>query len=138
MPESLSYREKLFGRLFSCIAYRNFYKDNLSEWALDSKTDLPFVPLDCEQAYHLFYIILPSIEARTGLISHLKSRSILSVFHYLPLHLSPMGEKFGYIKGDFPVTESVSDRLLRLPFYNTLKEEELEEVCKAIIEFKVN
>ena len=115
----------------------NFYKDNLSEWALDNKVNLPFVPLDCEQSYHLFYILLPSTGIRTKLISHLKSKSILSVFHYLPLHLSPMGKKFGYKKGDFPVTKEVSERLLRLPFYNTLSKEELEEVCKAIIEFKL-
>jgi len=115
----------------------NFYKANLSDWADDNKVKIPFVPFYCEQSYHLFYLLLPSIEIRTKLISHLKSKSILSVFHYLPLHLSPMGEKFGYKKGDFPVTKNISNRLLRLPFYNTLRMEELDEVCKTIREFKI-
>lgn len=113
----------------------NFYKDNLSEWAGGNKVKIPFVPPYAEQSYHLFYLRLPSIDIRGKLIHHLKNKSILSVFHYLPLHLSPMGKRFGYKKGDFPATEIVSDSILRLPFYNTIKIEELEEVCGAIREF---
>ena len=56
---------------------------------------LPFVPAHCEQAYHMFYMLLPSFEIRQGLIDHLKARGILSVFHYLPLHLSEMGKRNG-------------------------------------------
>jgi dTDP-4-amino-4,6-dideoxygalactose transaminase len=115
----------------------DFYKENLSKWADSNKVKMPFVPSYCEQSYHLFYLLLPSFASRTKLISHLKRRSILSVFHYLPLHLSPMGEKFGYRKGDFPVTEDVSKRLLRLPFYNLIEMSELEEVCDAIRKFHV-
>lgn len=113
----------------------DFYKENLSKWADSNKVKIPFIPSYCEQSYHLFYLLLPSFASRTKLISHLKRRSILSVFHYLPLHLSPMGEKFGYGKGDFPVTEDVSKRLLRLPFYNFIEMSKLEEVCDAIREF---
>jgi dTDP-4-amino-4,6-dideoxygalactose transaminase len=113
----------------------NFYKENLSKWADLNKVKMPFIPTYCEQSYHLFYLLLPSFASRTKLISHLKRRSILSVFHYLPLHLSPMGERFGYRKGDFPVTEDVSKRLLRLPFYNLIEISELEEVCDTIREF---
>jgi dTDP-4-amino-4,6-dideoxygalactose transaminase len=113
----------------------NFYKENLSKWADLNKVKMPFIPTYCEQSYHLFYLLLPSFASRTKLISHLKRRSILSVFHYLPLHLSPMGERFGYRKGDFPVTEDVSRRLLRLPFYNLIEISELEEVCDTIREF---
>ncbi len=113
----------------------DFYKESLSGWADKNKVKIPFVPMHCEQSYHLFYLRLPSVEIREKLISHLKSRSILSVFHYLPLHHSPMGERFGYKKGDFPVTEIISNGILRLPFYNTIKNEELEEVCEAIREF---
>ncbi len=115
----------------------DFYKENLSKWADSNKVKMPFVPSYCEQSYHLFYLLLPSFASRTKLISHLKRRSILSVFHYLPLHLSPMGERFGYRKGDFPVTEDVSKRLLRLPFYNLIEMSELEEVCDAIREFHI-
>jgi dTDP-4-amino-4,6-dideoxygalactose transaminase len=83
----------------------------------------------------MYYLLLPSLEARTALIGHLKSRGILSVFHYLPLHLSDMGRKFGGKAGDCPVTEDVSDRLLRLPFYNRLTEVEQQIVVDAIHEF---
>jgi dTDP-4-amino-4,6-dideoxygalactose transaminase len=113
----------------------DFYKENLAEWADANKVKIPFVPSHCEQSYHLFYLLLPSIKIRAKLISRLKSRSILSVFHYLPLHLSPMGRKFNYKKGDFPVTENISSRLLRLPFYNSMGIKELKEVCKAVREF---
>lgn len=113
----------------------NFYYANLSDWADMNHVKVPFIPSHCEQSYHLFYILLPTLEIRSRLISHLKSKSILSVFHYLPLHLSPMGERFGYKRGDFPVTEDISNRLLRLPFFNLMNIGELEEVCKAILEF---
>ncbi len=83
----------------------------------------------------MFYLLLPSLEARQGLIEHLRERGILSVFHYLPLHLSEMGIKFGGRPGDCPVTESVSDRLVRIPFYNDLTEKDLAEVVEAIAGF---
>lgn len=113
----------------------DFYNESLSDWADENNVKMPFVPSYCEQSYHLFYILLPSLEIRTRLISHLKEKSILSVFHYMPLHLSPMGEKFGYRKGAFPVTEDISNRILRLPFYNTITNKELEKVSKSIREF---
>ena len=83
----------------------------------------------------MFYILMPSLEDRQALISHLKARGIFSVFHYLPLHLSDMGRKFGGQVGDCPVTEDVSDRLLRLPFFNELNEEDQAYVVAAIQEF---
>jgi dTDP-4-amino-4,6-dideoxygalactose transaminase len=82
----------------------------------------------------MFYLIMPSLEARTRLIRHLQEQGILSVFHYLPLHLSPMGRRWGYALGDCPVAENVSDRLVRLPFYNSLTLIEQERVCSAIEE----
>jgi len=77
-------------------------------------------------------MVFPSEQQRNALISHLKSYGILSVFHYLPLHLSPMGMRFGGKPGDCPVSESVSGRLVRLPFYNDLTVEEQAEVVRAI------
>jgi dTDP-4-amino-4,6-dideoxygalactose transaminase len=109
------------------------YAERLQYWAAANNIRMPIIPPECDQSYHMFYILLPSLEKRTQLINHLKSRGILSVFHYLPLHLSPMGLQWGYKTGDCPVTEDVSDRLLRLPFYNSLTPEEQEEVCKMII-----
>ena len=68
----------------------------------------------------MFYVLLPSLDARTRLIEHLRERGILAVFHYLPLHLSAMGRALGGREGQCPVTEDVADRLLRLPFYTGL------------------
>lgn len=113
-----------------------YYNEHLQAWANDRGVTFPFVPEECEQAYHMFYILMPSLAERQALTSHLKERGILSVFHYLPLHLSEMGEKFGGKAGDCPVTEDISDRLLRLPFYNSLSEAEQEQVVAAIIDFK--
>jgi dTDP-4-amino-4,6-dideoxygalactose transaminase len=84
----------------------------------------------------MFYILLPSLEYRQALIDHLKTHNILSVFHYLPLHLSDMGREFGGKDGDCPVTEDVSDRLLRLPFYNDLDEADQVRVVEAIKAFE--
>jgi dTDP-4-amino-4,6-dideoxygalactose transaminase len=113
------------------------YQANLVDWADRNQVRLPVVPEHCEQPYHLFYILLPSLEARQTLIAHLRQRGIQSVFHYLPLHLSEMGRKFGGRPGDCPVTEDVSDRLLRLPFYNDLSETDQGRVIESIQEFAI-
>jgi dTDP-4-amino-4,6-dideoxygalactose transaminase len=112
------------------------YYERLGAWAEEMGVQLPKVPAHCEQAYHMFYLLLPSLSSRQALIEHLKSRGILSVFHYLPLHLSDMGRHFGGREGDCPVTEDVSDRLLRLPFYNDLSRDDQEKVVEAILEFE--
>jgi len=108
------------------------YAEGLRTWALEHGARLPVIPDGCEQSYHMFFVLLPSLESRTRLIEHLKARGILGVFHYLPLHLSDMGKKLGGRPGQCPVTECVSDCLLRLPFYNDLTEPEQEEVIEAI------
>jgi dTDP-4-amino-4,6-dideoxygalactose transaminase len=110
------------------------YYEGLKDWAEDKGVRLPVVPPHCDQAYHMFYMILPSLEIRTNLISRLKERGVLSVFHYTPLHLSDMGRLFGGKEGDCPVTEFVSDRLLRLPFFNSLTELDQDRVIEAITE----
>lgn len=111
------------------------YAAGLRDWAAENSIALPVVPEHCEQPYHMFYLILPSLEIRQDFIAHLKRRGILSVFHYLPLHLSDMGLEFGGRAGQCPVTERVSDCLVRLPFYNDLGEAEQAEVIAAIREF---
>ena len=109
----------------------NLYFSRLSGWAKENQIDLPHVPEDCTPAYHLFYLLMPSLEARTKFIAILKAQQITSVFHYLPLHLSEMGLKFGGNIGDCPITESYSDRLVRLPFYNDLTFEDQMKVVDA-------
>jgi dTDP-4-amino-4,6-dideoxygalactose transaminase len=113
------------------------YWRSLSPWAEQCKIGLPQVPAHCQQPYHMFYLLLPSLAVRQALIAHLKQQSILSVFHYLPLHLSHMGRRFGGQPGDCPVTEDISDRLLRLPFYAGLEEFEQERVIQALKGFTI-
>jgi dTDP-4-amino-4,6-dideoxygalactose transaminase len=114
------------------------YATHLHDWAQGHQVQLPTVPPECEQAYHMFYLLLPSLEHRQAMIAHLKTHNVHSVFHYLPLHLSQMGQSFGGQAGDCPVTEDVSDRLLRLPFYNDLAESDQERVIQAITTFSYN
>jgi dTDP-4-amino-4,6-dideoxygalactose transaminase len=113
----------------------NLYYDHLAEWAEQHGVRLPVVPAHCEQSYHMFYLLLPSADDRQLLMEYLKGRRIHSVFHYVPLHLSQMGRQFGGKEGDCPVTEDVSERLLRLPFYNGFAEEQQMRVIAALQEF---
>jgi dTDP-4-amino-4,6-dideoxygalactose transaminase len=113
----------------------NHYRDELADWADAHEVRLPVVPDQVEQPYHMFYLLLPTEAARDRLIAHLKQRRILAVFHYVPLHLSPMGMRYGGKPGDCPVTESVSGRLLRLPFYNHLSASDQERVVEAVTDF---
>lgn len=111
------------------------YRTELADWTAAAGARLPTVPPWCDQAYHMFYMLLPSLEHRQALIAHLKARGILSVFHYLPLHVSPMGRQWGGRPGDCPVSEFVSDRLLRLPFYNDLSAADQGAVIDAVRTF---
>jgi len=111
------------------------YNRELSQWALKNNVSLPTVPNYCDQAFHMFYMLLPDLEKRQGLIEHLKSLNIMAVFHYLPLNLSDMGRKFGGSKGDCPMSEKISDQLLRLPFYNDLTQDEQSRVLDSIHKF---
>jgi len=113
----------------------DIYYAGLKDWASAHAVQLPHIPEYCDQAYHMFYILLPTLELRQKLILYLRERGIYSVFHYLPLHLSEMGQKFGGREGDCPVTERVSDQLIRLPFHNALTSSEQEIVIQAIQEF---
>lgn len=112
-----------------------YYYQHLQNWAQDHGTRLPFIPKHCEQPFHMFYLIMPSLEQRQSLIMHLKNSGIQSVFHYLPLHLSAMGHRYGGRNGDCPITEEISDRLLRLPFYYDLTEPDLENIVTALNKF---
>lgn len=113
------------------------YAAELGDWAAANGVQLPHVPEHCEQAYHMFYMLMPSLEARQAFIAHMKAQGILAVFHYLPLHLSDMGRKFGGQVGDCPVTERISDQLVRLPFFNDLDEGMQARVIEAVRAFKV-
>ncbi len=112
-----------------------FYHSHLRDWAQKHGVRQPVVPEHCEQPYHLYYLLLPTLEARQAFITHLRHRGILSVFHYVPLHNSPMGLKLGGHEGDCPVTERASDRLVRLPLFKDLTPQNLEEIVAAVLDF---
>ena len=114
------------------------YQEGLADWARSNNVQLPFIPDHCEQSYHMFYLLLPSLEHRQDFISYLKNQKINAVFHYVPLHTSDMGKGFGYKVGDLPVTENVSDRLVRLPFYNDLKEKDQDYVIQTIQTYHIS
>lgn len=111
------------------------YSAHLGKWAEAKGARIPVVPGHCEQSYHMFYLVMPSAESRDGLIAHLQSQGILSVFHYVPLHNSEMGLRVSARPSDCPVTEGVSARLVRLPFYNELTEEDQASVIEAVRSF---
>ncbi|MBT3961415.1 MAG: dTDP-4-amino-4,6-dideoxygalactose transaminase [Candidatus Marinimicrobia bacterium] len=101
------------------------YNEKLDAWTNENDIRLPIIPEYCDQPYHMFYLLMPTLEKRNLFIQHLKKNGIMAVFHYIPLHLSEMGKKLGGKVGDCPVTENISDRLVRLPFYNDLNIEYL-------------
>jgi dTDP-4-amino-4,6-dideoxygalactose transaminase len=108
------------------------YYAGLERWARELGVGLPVVPPYCDQAYHMFYMVMPSLEARQALIEELARVGINAVFHYQPLHLSTMGARFGGRPGDCPISEGVSDRLVRLPFFNDITPEDQKYIVDAI------
>ena len=114
----------------------NGYATRLRDWADRRGVQLPMVPAWCDQAHHLFFLLLPSQDMRESLMAHLSDAGISSAFHYQPLHLSDMGRRLGGRPGDCPVSEDVSSRLLRLPFYRTLSDEDVARVVDAIETWK--
>lgn len=109
----------------------NGYLQGLASWGKAHDVRLPSVPDHCEQSHHVFQLQMPSAAARDGFIDHMKRRGIHCVFHYVPLHLSPMGLKLGGRPGDCPVTESVSARLVRLPLFHDLQQNDQERIIDA-------
>ena len=111
------------------------YKKELTPLADAGKIELPTVPEHCVHNAHMFYIKTKDLEERTRLIDYLKENGILSVFHYIPLHSAPAGIKFGRFHGEDEHTTKESERLLRLPLYYGLKEEEVLYICEKVREF---
>lgn len=96
---------------------------------------LPKFAPDCDSNGHLYYIITKSLDERTRLIAFLKKRGIMAVFHYVPLHSSPAGRKYGKTPGDLPVTDDYSARILRLPIYYEMRNEDIEMIVDTINRF---
>ena len=113
------------------------YDNALKSWAEKYGVIQPTIPPECDQTYHMYYLLLPTLDARQAFIQYLRDNEIWAVFHYLPLHLSDMGKQYGYEVGDCPVTEALSDRLVRLPMYYDLSEAEQDRVIDKIESFEV-
>jgi dTDP-4-amino-4,6-dideoxygalactose transaminase len=111
------------------------YKSALRPLADRGLATFPTIPTQCETNYHMFYLLVADLATRTALIEHLRRAGILAVFHYVPLHASPVGRSLGYKPGMFPVSESASDRIVRLPVYASLSEAEQGSVVAEVLSF---
>lgn len=129
------------------------YDAELADWAAANGVRQPVVPEHCEQAWHMYYLLMPSLEARTEFIARLKEKGVSAVFHYLPLNRSEFAQaqalqianppsirygvtSSGWQKTECPVTENVSDRIVRLPFYTSMTDDEQGRVIQAVLEFR--
>jgi dTDP-4-amino-4,6-dideoxygalactose transaminase len=117
------------------LAWRR-YVDALSDWVADSGASLPTVPANCGPAWHVFYLLLPDRAAREALMAHLRRAGVGASFHFLPLHLSPMGRRLGGREGQCPVAEDLAGRLVRLPLYAGLSVADQDTVIEAVRRFR--
>lgn len=113
----------------------NRYYNGLKKLEDEGKIELPYIPSECEHNAHMFYIKSKDIAERTKLIEYLKENNINSVFHYIPLHSSPAGKKFGEFFGEDKYTTKESEKLLRLPLYYGLKSEDVDYIVDKIMEY---
>lgn len=123
----------------------DIYKDRMKSWNLyytmledlekQEKVKRPIVPKDCVHNAHMFYIKVKDLEERTRLINYLKEKNINAVFHYIPLHTSPAGKKLGVFHGEDRYTTKESERLLRLPLWYGLKENDVAYIAKTLQDF---
>lgn len=111
------------------------YNKAFKKLETEGKVILPVVPEGCIHNAHIFYMITKNLEERTALISFLKEKEISAVFHYIPLHSAPAGQKFGRFDGKDQITTEYSDRLVRLPLYYGLTDDEQKKVIDAVLEF---
>ena len=113
------------------------YQADLAAWASRTGARLPAVPNEAEPSFHMFYVLLPDHRARQAFIAHTRERAIQCVFHYVPLHSSAAGRRYGSAPGGCPVTDDVSERIVRLPLFNDLTDGEQRRVIEAVCEFRV-
>jgi dTDP-4-amino-4,6-dideoxygalactose transaminase len=113
----------------------NRYHAALRDWARHHDVLQPAVPEGCEHVGHVYHLRFTHAEQRTRFIDHMKSRSIMCVFHYQPLHVSPVGRRFGGFAGQCPVSEHAGGCLVRLPLFNTLNESDQDRVIEAVLDF---
>lgn len=123
--------EILEKRLYIWRQYYNFFA-NLEQ---QGQLKRPFIPKYAKHNGHIFYLILNDNETRDNLLNYLRAHGIGATFHYLPLHSAPLGQKYGYRTKDLPITEEYAKRLIRLPIYHAMTEEDIIEVCNQVNNF---
>ena len=117
------------------LAIWKTYSDAFAPLAEAGRIEVPFIPEGCVHNAHMYYIKLRGLEDRSAFIRYMKDRGIVTVFHYVPLHSSPAGEKFGRFHGEDRYTTSESDRLVRLPLYYGLTPEDQQYVIRTAMEY---
>ena len=120
--QSLAKRKRLF----------DAYMDGLTPLVDSAGISLPQIPPDCAPAYHMFYLLMPTPSSRTRALQELRQRGVNATFHYVPLHSSVGGQKYGVRSTELPVTDDVSQRLIRLPFHNALTDQDVERVVTEL------
>ena len=110
----------------------NVYHHAFKPLEKEGKLRRPVVPLGCENNAHMYYLLLPDLKKRTEFIEKLKQKGVVAVFHYVPLHCSPGGERYGRAQGDLPVTKELSDRLVRLPLWIGLEEHQEDVIVEVL------
>lgn len=112
------------------------YQKSLSQWAELREIRLPFKPDWCDQSYHMFYMLMPSSAQRQSMLEYLNNNGVHATFHYLPLHLSKMGERYVSGRKDCPVTENISNRIIRLPFFTAMTESEQNIIIDVVMKYR--
>jgi len=132
----------LWGQLecLDCITTRRreiyeYYRAALCSLAEAGLLGLPHIPADCQSNYHLFYILARTGEERDEMLRYLRDHGVLAIFHYVPLHSSPMGSRLGYRLGDLPLTEDLASRVIRLPMFHELSMEQQQRVVNLVNAF---
>jgi dTDP-4-amino-4,6-dideoxygalactose transaminase len=111
------------------------YAAGLADWCPTVGATMPSVPTHCAQPFHMFFVRMPSLEARTALTAALRRKNIHAAFHYVPLHTSEMGRRFGGSQGQCPIAEHAADCLLRLPFFTAMTSSDQDRVIGAVRDF---
>ena len=120
------------------LAVWNAYHSRLARWSVEQGVRQPTVPADRVHPAHLYHLLLPDLESRQGMLRHLAERGVHATFHYQPLHIAPAGLRFGRVgPGGCPVTEEVADRLIRLPLFAGMSEDELDQIVEAVLSYQV-
>lgn len=116
----------------------SLYRNNLEELSYKEYIEFGTIPKECTNNAHMFYIKVKNLDVRSKLLEYLKKNDIGAVFHYVPLHSAPAGHKFGRLHGEDRFTTRESERLIRLPLYYGITDEDVEFVCSKVREFFIN